>query len=119
MGRYYNGSIEGKFWFAVQPSDAASRFGGEMFEPQYISYSFDESHLEGVEEELKNIEEKLGDKLQRLDEFFESGSGYRDEQLKDIGINNEDLSDYADYGLGVQIRDCIIENGYCNFDAEL
>lgn len=24
MGRYYSGDIEGKFWFAVQPSDAPS-----------------------------------------------------------------------------------------------
>ena len=27
MGRYYNGDIEGKFWFAVQSSDCADRFG--------------------------------------------------------------------------------------------
>ena len=27
MGRYYNGDIEGKFWFAVQSSDDADFFG--------------------------------------------------------------------------------------------
>ena len=27
MGRYYSGDIEGKFWFALQSSDAADRFG--------------------------------------------------------------------------------------------
>ena len=36
MGRYYNGDIEGKFWVAVQPSDAAARFGGRNYEPSYI-----------------------------------------------------------------------------------
>ena len=25
--------------------------------------------------------------------------------------------DYADLGLGIQIRDCLIENDYCNFEA--
>ena len=27
MGRYYNGDINGKFWFAVQNSNCADRFG--------------------------------------------------------------------------------------------
>ena len=27
MGRYYNGDIEGKFWFGVQSSDDADFFG--------------------------------------------------------------------------------------------
>ena len=27
MGRYTSGDLEFKFWFAVQPSDAADRFG--------------------------------------------------------------------------------------------
>ena len=30
MGRYYNGDIEGKFWVAVQPSNAADQFGVEL-----------------------------------------------------------------------------------------
>ena len=36
MGRYYTGDIEGKFWFALQSSNAASRFGGVESEPAYI-----------------------------------------------------------------------------------
>ena len=62
MGRYYSGDIEGKFWFALQPSDAPSRFGGEETEPSYINYHFNEDHLEEVEEEIQNIEESLGEK---------------------------------------------------------
>jgi hypothetical protein len=27
MGRYYSGSIRGKFWFGLQSSSAADRFG--------------------------------------------------------------------------------------------
>ena len=36
MGRYYSGDINGKFWFALQSSNAASRFGGYENEPNYI-----------------------------------------------------------------------------------
>jgi hypothetical protein len=46
MGRYYSGDIEGKFWFALQDSDAADRFGVEGDQPNYITYYFDEDNLE-------------------------------------------------------------------------
>ena len=39
--------------------------------------------------------------------------------LKEAGISTKELEDYADLGLGIQIRDCIIEKGECTFDAEL
>jgi hypothetical protein len=35
MGRYYSGSISGKFWFAIQDSDDASNFGVEH---KYLYY---------------------------------------------------------------------------------
>jgi len=119
MGRYYSGDIEGKFWFALQSSDAASRFGGIESEPQYIQYYFDEDHLEDVQEELKSIEDRLGDKMAIIDKFFEDNMSYNDEKLEAAGISRAELSDYADYGLGKQIEQCIIDNGSCSFDAEL
>jgi hypothetical protein len=36
-----------------------------------------------------------------------------------LGITSEELSDYADLGLGIKIRDCIKEFGSCSFDAEI
>jgi hypothetical protein len=119
MGRYYQGDIEGKFWFAVQSSTAASRFGGEEIEPNYIEYCFNEDHLDEVNNEIKNIEEKLGDKIQKLNDFFAKTSGYNDKNIDDLGITGDELSDYADLELGIKIRDCIMEIGYCNFTAEL
>lgn len=119
MGRYYRGDINGKFWFAVQSSDCASRFGGEASEPQYIQYYFDEDHLDGVMQEINNIQESLGENLQKIQDFFAWKSSYTDEMLKEVGITEEMLSDYADIGIGMQIRDCIIKKGYCQFDAEL
>ena len=119
MGRYYNGDIEGKFWFALQPSDTADRFGVMHFEPDYIVYNFQEEDLEGVEEEIENIEESLGDKLEIIKNLLKDNNGYNDDILEKAGITKDELRDYADLGLGKQIRDCIKETGQCSFDAEL
>ena len=118
MGRFYSGDIEGKFWFAVQNSDAADRFG-VIGESNYLTYNFDEDSLVDVEAEIKVIEDALGDKLQKLDEFFASVTGYTAEQIEALGVSSIELSDYADLKLGFKIRDCIKENGYCSFEAEL
>lgn len=119
MGRYYSGDIEGKFWFAVQSSTAADRFGVIHSEPNYVNYNFEEEDLEGVEQEIADIEESLGDKKKILDDFFASVQSYNDEQITALGVSKSDLEDYADLGLGIKIRDCIKENGCCSFDAEL
>ena len=129
MGRYYNGDIEGKFWFAVQSSDAPSRFGGHIYEPNYINYEFEEEHLKEIEEEIKNIEDYLGQDKKLLDKFFKENNGYNDEMLSTFfKENNREemiddipklLNEYADLGLGKQIRNCVKEQGYCNFEAEL
>ena len=119
MGRYYSGMIEGKFWFGLQSSTAADRFGVTHNEPLYVEYYFGEDDLEGVEEEIKYIQDTLGDKLDVIEKFFEGVTGYNDEMLSKVGITNQELSEYADLCLGIQIRDCIKENGDCSFDAEL
>jgi hypothetical protein len=119
MGRYYSGDIEGKFWFGLQASNAAGRFGGEEREPQYIEYYFDDEHLEEVNEEIDRIITTLGDKKKIIDDFFEDRMSYKDKELADLGITEDILREYADLKLGIQIRDCIVENGHCNFDAEL
>ena len=67
MGRYYTGDIEGKFWFGIQSSNAADRFGVMGYEPDYIVYNFQEEDLEGVEQEIKNIEETLGNKVEIIE----------------------------------------------------
>ena len=77
MGRYYSGDIDGKFWFGVQSSNAADRFGVTASEPSYINYYFDEENLEDVENEIKNIKESLGEWKEKLDNFFNKVSGYK------------------------------------------
>ena len=48
MGRYYNGDIEGKFWFAVQSSDDADFFGVEGYSA-YLNYYFDKDDMTTID----------------------------------------------------------------------
>jgi len=130
MGRYYNGDIEGKFWFAVQSSNAPARFGAQEYEPSYINYYFDEEKLEEVNEELIKIHINMQGNIEKLDEFFAQTNGYNTQMIIDFyqtryneTINEEEVKDmlveYADYELGMKIADCIKENGECNINAEI
>ena len=118
MGRYYSGDIEGKFWFALQSSNCADRFGVSGYQPEVLNYYFDEDNLEYVEQEIANIESNLGDKLKIIDDFFDKNNSYNDDTLAEVGISKQELSEYADLGMGRKIRDCIKENGQCEFEAE-
>jgi len=119
MGRYYEGMINGKFWFGVQSSTAPSRFGGTEQEPAYITYDFQEEDLDEVTQEIERIEATLGDNKKVIEDFFENKDSYQTKDLEELGITNEILREYADLLLGIQIKDCIVERGYCTFDAEL
>tara|TARA_Y100001937_G_C7079662_1_gene312293 strand:+ start:54 stop:446 length:393 start_codon:yes stop_codon:yes gene_type:complete len=130
MGRYYSGDIEGKFWFAVQSSDAADRFGSCGYEPSYIKYYFDKGHINKIKKEIKVIKENIGKKeLEILEKFFDENAGYTEEMLINAFEKNkltkteEDvkfmLKEYADLGLGKKILKCINSYGECSFDAEI
>ena len=130
MGRYYNGDIEGKFWFAVQSSSAPSRFGAQEYEPSYINYYFDEEQLDKVQKELDNIHKNMQGNIERLDDFFAQTNGYNTQMIIDWykkeyketiteGKVGEMLVEYADYELGMKIAECIKENGECNIEAEI
>ena len=123
MGRYITGDIERKLWFAVQSSNAADRFGVIGYEPAYLEYQFEQDDLEKVQEELKVIENLIGeDNLSKLDKFFEEVNGYNDQIMMDdnvLDIWNKNKEDYADYLLGKEIEKCITETGQCYFNAEI
>ena len=44
MGRYYHGTIEGKFMFGIQSSTDADFFGVEGIVPETVNYYFDEDN---------------------------------------------------------------------------
>ena len=118
MGRYYSGDIEGQFWFALQSSDCADRFGVSGQQPNILEYYFGDEDLESVEQEISNIEQSLGEQIKVIEDFFRKNNGYNDQMLTEAGITTKELSEYADLCLGIKIRDCIIENGSCSFEAE-
>lgn len=115
MGRYYHGDIDGKFMFAVQSSVAADRFGSTHTDPAEVNYYFNEDQVPTLDKELA----KLKPAFDKVSKFFEKKKTYTNKQIKEAGITNEELSDFADYRLGKQILDCVTEHGSCSFTAEL
>lgn len=126
MGRYYYGDIEGKFWFGIQPSFAADRFGCTVYETdeddydeectyQTYWYQFDSSHLPDIQEELDNIANRIGyDNLNTLHRRYSQDNVIT--ELADDAARH--LADYADYILGVKILDCVTSTGSCYFEVD-
>ena len=124
MGRWCSGDIDHKFWFAVQNSDAADRFGVTGVQPQELYYYFDEDSLPGIKQELKNIEDKLGNNLVLMNKFFEEKTSYAYEKLAEyLNVDEKEakkmLKDYADFELGLKIANAVQTTGQCEFTAEL
>jgi len=128
MGRYYNGDIEGKFWFGVQSSDDALHFGAIEQEPAYIDYYVDD--IEQVEDGLKEARDELGQDEQRLNDYFDKHNSYNHEILikhyKEtyiIDLTEKELSRklelLARIDLGEKIHKVVKEQGSCSFSAEL
>ena len=115
MGRYYDGDISGKFMFGVQSSTAADRFGSPYSEPSYVDYYFDEDQLPTINAELNSLKAAFD----KVSKFMEKHKTYSNKMLKEANISTKELSDYADYRLGKQIKDCVEEQGSCSFTAEL
>ena len=132
IGRYYYGDIDGKFWFGIQSSFAADRFGISVCEdedddyecededdypPTRYSYYFESEHLVDVEEELANIINRMGwDNFNILQLFYASPGSERPSVPDDIIRMH--LSEYADYILGLKTRDCIVSTGQCYFEVD-
>ena len=124
MGRWYSGSIEGKFWFGIQDSNAADRFGVIGHQPEELYYHFDIDSLPEIYQELSNIATSLGSNLILLNKFFEENDTYSDEKVAEyLGVEPDAiqkiLKDYADYELGLKIAEAVQTTGQCEFTAEL
>jgi len=129
MGRYYNGDIEGKFWFGVQSSNDADFFGVEGT-AYSVEYYYSEDDKKDVHDGLVTCDRHLSGYKKALDKFFDEHESYNDEQLvKYLNENVKGLTTkekarellqwYARLHLGRKIYNCIKENGECSFSAEL
>ena len=124
MARWYQGSIEGKFWPTVQNSDAADRFGVIGHQPEELYYNFDIDSLPEIYQELSKIATNLGSNLIPLHKFFEENDSYSDEKVAEylnveLDVAKNLLKDYADYELGLKIAEAVQTTGQCEFTAEL
>ena len=121
MGRFYSGDIEGKFAFAVQPSNAPERFGAEECEPSYIDYYVPPDSVDEVRKEVQSIETEHADQIKRIEKMFDKNKGYNDSTMEKYGVTREGLSEYADLRLGRQILKYLEDNpDYgCSIQAEL
>ena len=132
MGRYYNGDIDGKFWFAVQSSDDADFFGVQG-EARFLSYYFDEDDKKNVHKGILECDKHLGKYRELLDDFFKDREGYNNQTLaqylnekvtpKYPKHTEEKVKHYLEWNarliLGRKIYNCILEQGDCSFEAEL
>jgi len=123
MGRYYNGDIEGKFWFAVQDSNDADNFGVTGTTSDELNYYFDKENLKDIKKGIKKCLEELGKYKKLLDEFFKENEMYNNEELsKYLKVSAEKLKPlltvYARWELGEKILNCVNKNGSCQFTAE-
>ena len=128
MGRYYWGDIQGKFMFAVQPSDAGERFGAEMVEERIladddycIDYVVKRDKYDFICKELEDIEST--GIVDRINDMFEKHQyGYNDKILKEFKITDQDMRNYADHRLGkkiIEYFDNFSKETSCYFEAEL
>ncbi len=132
MGRYYQGDIEGKFWFGVQSSDDANNFGGSEIElideetddVYELEYFFNKEDLGTINEGIQTCITDLGEFKAKLDEVFSTSNGYNpDELARNLGVGKAKytqlMETYARLHLGEKIKKCVEEKGECNFTAEL
>ena len=119
MGRYYNGDVEGKFAFAVQDSNAHERFGALEMDSWHIDYVVYRDNYTKICEELESIDKSS---IEKVDKMFSKENGWNDEILARHNVTLEDLSEHADYRIGVQLKEFFDNHPHvdeCRFEAEL
>ena len=126
MGRYYNGDIDGKWWFGVQSSTTPERFGAE---PSFVEYTI--CNDDDFKDEMKELKKGLGDKRKMFKKFFEKKTAYNDEMLMEFFKPKypkytdtdlrKDLSEYADYEFGLKVIKHFKDNDdeVCLINSEL
>ena len=124
MGRYISGDIDHKLWFAVQSSDDADFFGVQGTQPEELCYTYNKSDMSSIIRGIAECKQELGTNLSKLKKFFDTHDFYSDDEIeKLLGVDQDEvlsiLKWYARYRLGIKIKDCVEEQDYCDFTAEL
>ena len=84
MGRYYEGDINGKFWFGIQDSNDPDFFGKKGFVSE-VGWSYSEEDIPKVQEGIDKCKLELDtvnrDFLKAFNHFFSEKNGYNDDML--------------------------------------
>lgn len=105
MGRYYSGSIEGKFWFAMMSSDVASVFGDrgeDMFYCEAREENIRSSQVGKLSEEERNTLESEPSYIY-YEYYYQSSKGSEDTNFEIEVLQNKIkeaqnlVSKYADF----------------------
>ena len=113
MGRYYEGDIDGKFWFGIQDSDDGEFFGAEQEESNWISYYLSKEEFiesDGINKCKKELTFKHNGKTKRwwvlhdnwqkmIDKHYEENKDNPEERYKYISFA-EWLKNEHDIGNG-------------------
>jgi hypothetical protein len=121
MGRYYNGDIEGKFWFGCQSSDDGEFFGAKEQEPEFVDYIIDTKDIPKVHQGIQECKEALGEHLMSFQEAYNSGLGKNTKWQKlNIEEQDEKYEWFArlDMGMRILIHFHKLPGHHCEFTAE-
>ena len=125
MGRYYNGDIEGKMWFAVQDSNDWDFFGKEGYSPERLEYYYEKEDLPKIKKGIEKCKKALGKYKKELDLLFKREEGYNDKEITEcLGIKEDEVKPilewYARLEKGEQLYNYLKqkENDYCEFEVE-
>ncbi len=119
MGRYYQGDIEGKFWFGCQKSTDAEFFGARE-EQDFINYCVDD--VDTVLIGIDKCKDALGDLVYLFDLAYRGDiKDNPDWQKLSEEKQTEMYEWFARLDIGMRILKYFMANpdDYCNFTAEL
>ena len=115
MGRYYeeeNGMFDGKFWFAVQSSDALSTIGFSENEPSYAYYTLsgkdDIQTLKTFMNDVRKDHLLLPADINILQYDYQPLYNYADSMQ---GIKDDREKDIANYELALKCITALLEIG--------
>jgi uncharacterized protein YegJ (DUF2314 family) len=122
MGRYYDGDIEGKFWFGCQSSQDGEFFGAIEYDRDFIEYHIPHEKIKNVIEGIWKCKKALGDDI-----YLSGDSYYGTMEANAVWSNmTEAEKSYtstwlARLDLGSKMLGFMLENPgeVCNFTAEL
>ena len=100
MGRYYEGDIDGKFWFAIQSSDDGEFFGAQEQDSNWIDYCVDREEFEeinGIKKCKKELTFKHNGKTKRWWVLHDDWQKLIDKHYEDNKDNPEERYKYISF----------------------